>query len=84
MNTKITELRKLMAEEIEKDGLVRNKVLPKAAITSLPALLDCAEALLNCEAMMVAIECGHQKPIGFGHCLDEAREALANLEKAGQ
>lgn len=38
------------------------------------------DALKNCEAMMSAIECGHEKPVGFGIVLDEARAAIRNPE----
>jgi len=46
-------------------------------IAAAPELLD---ALLNCEAIMSAIECGHMKPLGFSTVLEEARDAIAKAK----
>ena len=56
-----------------RDGEMGNAPLIAAA----PELL---EALLNCEAIMSAIECGHMKPLGFSTVLEEARAAIAKAK----
>lgn len=43
-------------------------------IAAAPQLLAACE---TCDAMMTAIECGHQKPIGFGNAIDAARAAIS-------
>lgn len=59
-------------------------VLYSDVTAELARLRECEDRLNDCEAMMSAIDLGHQKPEGFSICLDEARSALSRGGKEGE